>query len=856
MARMQHIEEGQDSAMYNAYMGINNGPSYRSSPPRQYVQRSQPSSPSYTLQAVRGAKRPSHRRAFVRSNHYHRNALPAQPPPTNRSQSHSYAHHYDYYAAHPPPFDPRHDKSTATKITEVPSKVGPSKRAMPPPLPPAGSLSRQQSEPDSKKMREMNEALHLPKTPPFEGLALNSPPFGTAAADDLNLLSPLSPGPDLGGLGALPGPGALTYAKTEPTLGDFESQLVSDPFSVNSGYPFPAPLPHPDIAVHPRAAFGEYADLSQMSYYNLGDQLRQAQKEMAELDKALANEDAKLTKRREEVKVLEDKGLDLNITISQQKQYLKEAGEAEPNAECVAFWTEHNAGLRAKLAKLKDSNSNVRVSTEVVHDGYREKLESGRQKLKENKAKRAENKAKNMRFELEVIELTEEVNALKESVDARRHDNFKKLSKQRDQQKRAREAEEKRRQQERIAQGKGAEQTEYPAEVVVQQHLIRAQVEFYFSDYNLKRDKRLLEKICKEPNRGFLAVSEVLALSRVRQLCNSSHFLFESLEHSPYLSMKLLGPEQKEKLRVRHQMQQDLKRLQQQQAKAKEAERGGDHKASDDDATERRINDLVAALASQQMDPVWVGRERFQAPTEKLFPFRRSVFIYGLHKDADEAYIRSMLSAFGGVSKVHFDHGPDTLDRQIQRKMLDKHRVYKLISLDSAARPMLFHDGASVAVASARASWLPQTGTGTAQDNALATTFKCLWCKKDKPAKDGFYAPSTKVRDLEYRVCLQCAAAKSEEQSTKYDARSKLLADDKRLRELLLGLPPRSPSQCKTALCVFASQRQASKCVYVRSRLAYDGAFATHYHHYSKLKKEIALAARQEEEEEEEKDNV
>ena len=93
-------------------------------------------------------------------------------------------------------------------------------------------------------------------------------------------------------------------------------------------------------------------------------------------------------------------------------------------------------------------------------------------------------------------------------------------------------------------------------------------------------------------------------------------------------------------------------------------------------------------------------------------------------------------------------------------------------------------------------------------------------------------------------MCLQCAAAKSEEQSAKYDSRRELLKDDKRLRELLLGLPPRPSSSCKTALCVFASQRQASKCVYVRSRLAYDGAFATHFHHYSKLKKEIALNAK------------
>merc|ERR1719356_2415891 len=124
-------------------------------------------------------------------------------------------------------------------------------------------------------------------------------------------------------------------------------------------------------------------------------------------------------------------------------------------------------------------------------------------------------------------------------------------------------------------------------------------------------------------------------------------------------------------------------------------------------------------------------------------------------------------------------------------------------------------------------------------------TYDCYWCQKRKPCADGYYHPQRAVgQSPSYRVCLQCAAAKSEEQSAKYDNRRELLKDDKRLRELLLGLPPRPSSSCKTALCVFASQRQASKCVYVRSRLAYDGAFATHFHHYSKLKKEIALNAK------------
>jgi hypothetical protein len=38
---------------------------------------------------------------------------------------------------------------------------------------------------------------------------------------------------------------------------------------------------------------------------------------------------------------------------------------------------------------------------------------------------------------------------------------------------------------------------------------------------------------------------------------------------------------------------------------------------------------------------------------------------------------------------------------------------------------------------------------------------------------------------------------------------------------------------------VYESQRQASKCVYVRSRLGIDGCFATHFHNFTRNKKDI-----------------
>eukprot|EP01084_Bolivina_argentea_P050855 93539_1 len=50
---------------------------------------------------------------------------------------------------------------------------------------------------------------------------------------------------------------------------------------------------------------------------------------------------------------------------------------------------------------------------------------------------------------------------------------------------------------------------EYPPESTVIQNLLQAQVEFYFSDYNLKRDKRLLSDVVKPPKKGFLKLEEV-----------------------------------------------------------------------------------------------------------------------------------------------------------------------------------------------------------------------------------------------------------------------------------------------------------------------------------------------------------
>merc|ERR1712176_1321023 len=118
---------------------------------------------------------------------------------------------------------------------------------------------------------------------------------------------------------------------------------------------------------------------------------------------------------------------------------------------------------------------------------------------------------------------------------------------------------------------------EYPPESTVIQNLLQAQVEFYFSDYNLKRDKRLLSDVVKPPKKGFLRLDEVMKLSRIRQLCTERETLEEALRRSNILTLI--------------------------------------HEQTTDD---------------EKSEQIFVGRLDFEKPKEKEFPFRRTVFLFGI----------------------------------------------------------------------------------------------------------------------------------------------------------------------------------------------------------------------------------
>ncbi|ETO10098.1 hypothetical protein RFI_27282, partial [Reticulomyxa filosa] len=198
------------------------------------------------------------------------------------------------------------------------------------------------------------------------------------------------------------------------------------------------------------------------------------------------------------------------------------------------------------------------------------------------------------------------------------------------------------------------------------------------------------------------------------------------------------------------------------------------------------------------------------------FPFRRTVFVYGLPPSAQHNDVKAMLSPFGMVTKVEMDKGPDTLDREIMERLMKKDRVCKLFSTEDTQSEMKFCD-----------SKLPLLLTPG------HTNFLFSFFSKQIKKKIGLNW------NQEGQPRFHVEKDQSEKELQEHESKSR--SPKKNVCNLSIGPPPHYRSELQTALCVFASQRQASKCVYVRSRLSSpDGSFATHYHHYSKLKKDIA----------------
>merc|ERR1712130_398836 len=145
---------------------------------------------------------------------------------------------------------------------------------------------------------------------------------------------------------------------------------------------------------------------------------------------------------------------------------------------------------------------------------------------------------------------------------------------------------------------------------------------------------------------------EVMKLSRIRQLCTEIETLEEALRRSNILTL------------------------------IQEKKVATELKVENDDEKEA---DLYK---------IFVGRLDFEKPKEKEFPFRRTVFLFGIPSgNESENFLREMLAPFGTVSKIQFDQsGADGIDRKIGKRFLGKPRVYTLYHLEEDGRrePMLF----------------------------------------------------------------------------------------------------------------------------------------------------------------------
>ena len=135
-------------------------------------------------------------------------------------------------------------------------------------------------------------------------------------------------------------------------------------------------------------------------------------------------------------------------------------------------------------------------------------------------------------------------------------------------------------------------------------------------------------------------------------------------------------------------------------------------------------------------DNEWVGRRGFERPQEKQFPFRRTVFVFGLPMECEEKYVTEMLSPFGKLSKVKFDHGPDTLDRLVAENMFKEVKVYKYRDINSK---VLYNYKQEIMVGG-------------------SPEYNCNKCNKIKQCDEGFY----ETNSYQTLICLQCAAASAE----------------------------------------------------------------------------------------------
>jgi len=313
--------------------------------------------------------------------------------------------------------------------------------------------------------------------------------------------------------------------------------------------------------------------------------------------------------------------------------------------------------------------------------------------------------------------------------------------------------------------------SEFPSNETILHNLLVAQIEFYFSNHHLKRDKPLMEKLCDEPDVGFVSLEVVTDFPKVRTLGQSNEVIEKAVKSSRHLMIR-----------------------------------------------EKEPGKLL------------IGRENFQPPKAQEFPFRRTVFVYGIPPNKEkEKWVREQFECFGNIAKVKFDNGQHTLPRKVGARLLtkEKTRVVRLHMRDEHHTEFKF-----------------QMKSGPGHDSQIPSYY-CHECGKMKNYKDGYYVSDNRTQQGNV-FCVQCAAKRAESNLKYFQKRCHNHYMDTNDLKKLFGIDLKEYSDTenlqsfRTCLVVFESQRQASKCVYVRSRLGIEGCFATHFHNYTRHKREIS----------------
>merc|ERR1712228_357955 len=412
--------------------------------------------------------------------------LESEKPKFTLTRTQSQPHHY--YNNAPPPLNnfehyppPPPSPLSHRDIVHIPSKVG----------------QKKQSKQTMIKSPKSSLDIELPLTPPFNAV-------GIGDADFLSLGLPQN----------------LTYSKTTPCLTQQQNIKKTQKRKKNKKNIQPT-----------QTAATQKIDRIGFNFANfdLNEKIKLINKEMIEFDQQMKQINFKTNKIKKNLFQIKEKKERILKSVKMERMILSSSTKQENDEQTIENFKDlHLKNLRSQIEKMKKKNMAVSASSDVTHKTLRFQIRNAMKKMAAIKGQRVNKRDKNIEFELSVIELNEMVNSLKERVESERHSNFLSLSKKL-----------KAAQNECFNNCNDTKQQciEYPPEQIVQNNLVCRQIEFYFSDYNLKRDKRLLEKICKEPQRGYLSVDEVLSLSRVRQLVNTPNALYDALKTSPFIHM-------------------------------------------------------------------------------------------------------------------------------------------------------------------------------------------------------------------------------------------------------------------------------------------------------------------------------